>query len=160
MLKPLLGALLAAALVPAPSLAQQVNGDPATQPATTPPPGPDEVQRGYANPAMPNQDAVNAETQGGTASLNAGVTSNLQDQQAINAANEAIYQANAANDQARYDQTLQEHDRAVRRSDAHYRHQQRAYADAMSAWRLQVRDCLAGHKMACNMPPPDPAAAN
>lgn len=158
MLKPLLGALLVAAVLPGAALAQQVNGDPATQPQTTPPQGTDEVQRGYANPAMPHQDAINAGGQGGTAALNSGVNDNLQNVQAMNAANQAIYQADAASDQARYDADLREHDRSIARTDAHYRHQQRAYADAMAAWRLQVRDCLAGHRMACNMPPPDPAS--
>ena len=158
MLKPVLGALLVVVAVPGPSLAQQVNGDPATQPQTTPAQGTNEVQRGYANPAMPHQDAINAGGQSGTAALNAGVNNNLQDTQAVNAANQAIYQADSASDQARYDEALREHDRNIARSDRHYRHQQRAYADAMAAWRLQVRDCLAGHKMACNMPPPDPAS--
>lgn len=157
MLKPILGALLVTAVLPGPSVAQQVNGDPATQPATTPPPGVNEAQRGYADPAMPNQDQVDAGGNPGTAALNAGVNGNLQSQQAMNAANQAIYQADAASDQARYDQALREHDRDVRLGNAHYRHQQRAYADAMAAWRLQVRDCLAGHRAACDMPPPDPA---
>ena len=158
MLKSFLGALLATAALSGSATAQQVNGDPATQPQATPPQGSNEVGRGYANPAMPNQDAINDGGEAGTAALNAGVTGNLQAQQATNAANEAIYQANSASDQMRYDRALREHDRNVARSDAHYRHQQRAYADAMSAWRLQVRDCLAGHKRACDLPPPDPAS--
>lgn len=153
---PLLGALAATMMLSNPAFAQ-VNGDPATQPTVTPPAGTNEVQRGYANPAMPDQAAVNAGSQD-TAALNSTVNQHLQDQQALNAANQAIFDADRATDLARYDAALSAHDRAVRRDDRRYQHQQQAYADAMSAWRAQVSACLAGHKPACNAPPPDPAS--
>lgn len=39
-----------------------------------------------------------------------------------------------------------------------YDRQQRAYADAMAAWRDQVRACRRGYQRACEAPTPDPAA--
>lgn len=160
MRKPFFGALCATIMLSAPVFAQ-VNGDPATQPAQTPPPGTNEVGRGYANPAMPNQGAINAGGQADTAALNSGVNAQLQDQQALNAANQAIYNADTAADQARYDAAMEAHAREVHRAnvaDARYRRQQHAYAQAMTVWRMQVRDCLAGHKRSCDAPPPDPAS--
>ncbi|WP_404713232.1 hypothetical protein [Sphingomonas sp. MMS24-J13] len=152
-LKPLFGVLLAATAL-APVLAQ-----------TAPPPGPEgsaqEVARGYANPPMPNQAAINAGGQAGTASLNnqvaaadaAAQSSNQAAADAMSAEAQAQYQA----DREAYMAALVQHDRAVNRSDARYVRQQRAYADAMYAWRRQVYACKHGHQRACDMPPPDPS---
>ena len=52
---------------------------------------------------------------------------------------------------------LVKHDAAVNRTDARYVRQQVAYADAMTAWRAQVRACKNGYKRACNAPTPNPA---
>ena len=81
------------------------------------------------------------------------------------AATDAQNQTAAAEAQAQYDLDLAAYDAAVRAQhaqtmadEAHYRHQRRAYADAMRAWRAQVAACRAGNNRACNAPSPDPAA--
>ncbi|AYJ86803.1 hypothetical protein D3Y57_13625 [Sphingomonas paeninsulae] len=81
------------------------------------------------------------------------------------AAAQAIHQSNMnAADQARYDEDRAAYI-AARRARHHeaavdaqiYDRQQRAYADAMYAWRIQVADCKRGHQAACKAPTPDPA---
>ncbi len=60
-------------------------------------------------------------------------------------------------DLAAYQQALEANHRAVRRNDAHYDHQRRAYADAKAAWRRQVWACHHGSNRACDAPTPNPA---
>jgi hypothetical protein len=150
--KPLFGLLLAATAL-APVLAQNA-----------PPPGPEgsaqEVARGYANPPMPNQAAINAGGQAGTAGLNNQVAAAQASNQAAadaTAAMSAEQQAQYNADRQAYMDALVAHDHAVNRTDARYVRQQRAYADAMYAWRRQVYACKHGHQRACDMPPPDPS---
>lgn len=85
----------------------------------------------------------------GTAAANAAVQGNIAAVQTSNANIEAQHQA----DLAAYDAAMRAHGRQT----AHYAQQQRAYADAMAAWRLQVAACQRGHQVACNSPAPDPA---
>lgn len=155
-LKPFLGVLLAATAL-APVLAQ-----------TAPPPAPEgsaqEVARGYANPPMPNQAAINAGGQAATASLNnqvaaadAATQSSNQAAADANAAMSAEAQAQYQADRESYMAALVQHDHAVNRTDARYARQQQAYADAMYAWRRQVYACKHGHPRACDMPAPDPS---
>jgi len=87
---------------------------------------------------------------------------------AINARDAARADANAtsaADAQSQYSRDLDSYDAAVRarhastmRNRMHYRHQRRAYAMAMEAWRAQVAACRRGHRRACNAPSPNPAA--
>ena len=153
-IKPLLGVLLAATAI-APALAQTT---------AAPPPGPEgsaqQVARGYANPAMPNQEAINAGGRAGTASLNNQVAAADASVKAANDANAAMsaeQQAQYEIDREAYMDALVQHDAAVNRTDARYLRQQRAYADAMFAWRRQVYACKKGHQRACDLPPPDPS---
>lgn len=85
----------------------------------------------------------------GTAAANAGVVGNIQAVKTVNANNTAQYQA----DLAAYDSASRAHDR----QSVHYAHQKRAYADAMTAWRIQADACQHGKTVACNAPAPDPA---
>jgi hypothetical protein len=153
-IKPFLGVLLAATAI-APTLAQT---------AAAPPPGPDgsaqQEARGYANPPMPNQEAINAGGRAGTASLNNQVASANASVKATNDANAAMsaeQQAQYEIDREAYMDALMHHDAAVNRTDVRYARQQRAYADAMFAWRRQVYACKHGHQRACDLPPPDPS---
>lgn len=57
-------------------------------------------------------------------------------------------------DQQAYYAGLRQHRRAVDRTDARYARQQTAYADAMAAWREQVRQCQKGHQRICKQPAP------
>jgi hypothetical protein len=70
---------------------------------------------------------------------------------------EADLQAQYQSDLAAYQQALEANHRTVRRNDAHYEHQRRAYADAMAAWRHQVWACHHGSNRACDAPTPNPA---
>jgi hypothetical protein len=69
-----------------------------------------------------------------------------------------------ANDNARYQEDRAAYLTALRRRnrhaavDAHIQdRRERAYADAMYAWRVQVADCRRGKQSACKAPTPDPA---
>jgi hypothetical protein len=153
-IKSILGVLLAATAI-APTLAQTT---------AAPPPAPEgsaqQVARGYANPPMPNQEAINAGGRAGTASLNNQVAAADASVQATNDANAALsaeQQAQYETDRQAYMDALVHHDAAVNRTDARYVRQQRAYADAMLVWRRQVYACKHGHQRACDLPPPDPS---
>ncbi|MEO9131273.1 MAG: hypothetical protein ABI240_08705 [Sphingomonas sp.] len=70
------------------------------------------------------------------------------------AATQAQYDA----DMVSYRAALRAHHRAVVADVRIADHQQRAYADAMAAWREQVYACKHGDNRACEAPAPDPAA--
>lgn len=141
-----IGLLLAAAPL-SPALAQSTTADTGRTPQG-------EYQRGYAATPMPNQAAINAGGAAGTAGLNDQANAASQESAAAAAgANQAQYDA----DRMSYMDALARHDAAVDRTDARYRRQQNAYADAMSAWRAQVHACQHGHQRACDMPAPNPA---
>ena len=149
MRKRLLGSLIAATmLAAAPSWAQVA--DPATgRDAAT------EAARGYVGVPSPNQAAVDASEKPITNALNgqAGAAASVQTTAAatLSADQQAQYDA----DRASYINALVKHDAAVSRTDARYARQQRAYADAMSVWRVQVAECKKGKQAACRMPPPN-----
>ena len=87
---------------------------------------------------------------GSTDSLNREVDANVSATEATN-----------AQKQAQYEQDVAEYRAKVRMNDRdqmRYDRQQRAYADAMHQWRVQVALCEAGHTKVCKMPPPDPAS--
>lgn len=88
----------------------------------------------------------------GTASANSNVRDRIVATHAVNAASQAQYRQ----DMASYDAAMQAHGHQIARQDAHYAHQQRAYADAMAAWREQAYACKHGSSRACNAPTPDP----
>jgi hypothetical protein len=81
------------------------------------------------------------------------------------AAAQATQQTNMnANEVARYEEdraayltALRTHNHEAAMDARIYDRQQRAYADAMFAWRVQVEDCRRGKRKACNAPTPDPA---
>ena len=77
---------------------------------------------------------------------------------AVQASTDADKQAQYQADLAAYDTALAGHDARADRQAEHYHHQQRAYADAMAAWRAQDYACRHGSSRACNAPSPDPAA--
>ena len=141
-----LAALALAAAALAPALAQTAD----TSTGRTPQ---DEYQRGYATTPMPDQANINAGGAPGTAAINNAADQASQGSSHISAANQAQYDA----DRASYMDALVRHDHAVDRTDARYRRQQNAYADAMAVWRVQVIECKRGHRAACDLPPPNPA---
>ena len=110
------------------------------------PPVTDPVARGYTAPHSPAAPAVNAVQGPVTDALNEQVV-------ALNDAQKAQYDK----DMAEYRAKVEANARQSSRDDARYANQQRAYADAMFAWRLQTRACERGHVKACRAPTPDPA---
>ena len=95
--------------------------------------------------------------QTGAAAANDRVAAQARARQGAVAQDNADAQAAYRRDMAAYDQSLRDHHRAVRRGQRRYQHQQRAYADAMAAWRRQVHACRHGSRRACNAPAPRPA---
>jgi len=151
--KPLIGLMLAATAL-APSIAQTTGTENTGRSSQ------EEYQRGYAATPMPNQAAINAAGAPGTAAINNQVATTTQANNDANAATIAQYQETQAQydaDRAAYMDALVKHDSAVNRTDARYVRQQRAYADAMRAWRAQVWACTHGHPRACDAPTPNPA---
>jgi hypothetical protein len=140
------GAILAAAAtIMSPALAQSSEGD---QTHRVDPNQPQNDGSAAASQTVaPGEIAPGADP--GTSAANGGVQSNIQATQAVNATNQAQYQS----DLDSYGRAVAHHDA----QDARYRQHQRAYADAMEAWRVQVAACQRGHTVACNAPAPDPA---
>ncbi|WP_375393285.1 hypothetical protein [uncultured Sphingomonas sp.] len=102
----------------------------------------------------PEHDAASAGSAPTTAAANDQIGAVAGAQQTTGADAQAQY----ASDLAAYDAAVRAQHRATMADEAHWRHQQRAYADAMAAWRAQVAACKAGHERACTAPSPDPAA--
>ena len=88
-----------------------------------------------------------------TTSLNTNVAVGTSAQLEGNAEAQSQY----ANDMAAYRKSITAAGNATIRDQARYDNQQRAYADAMFAWRMQVKACDRGHVKACKAPTPDPA---
>lgn len=71
----------------------------------------------------------------------------------MNVQNQAQYQR----DLATYEQSLRSSHHEAVRDQVRYNRQRRAYADAMTVWREQVRACHRGNTRACKAPTPNPA---
>ena len=140
----------AATILATPLLAQAI--DPETGRTATA-----EQQRGYVGVPSPAEPAVDAAQKPVTAALNGQVAAADAAASNANAALSADQQAQYDADRAQYIDALVRHDAAVNRTDARYVRQQRAYADAMSVWRVQVAECKKGRQSACRMPPPNVA---
>jgi hypothetical protein len=91
------------------------------------------------------------------ASANNAVSGQYADRQQGIADQNADSVAQYNDDMAAYRTAVQAQHRDSMHDAAHYAHQQRAYADAMRAWRHQVRACNRGSNAACRAPTPDPA---
>lgn len=60
-------------------------------------------------------------------------------------------------DMAAFHDALMANKAEAMRDEARFERQQRAYADAMAQWRLQVAACDKGRTRACKLPTPNPA---
>jgi uncharacterized protein HemX len=94
--------------------------------------------------------------QTGTSRANNDVAAQAAAAEAGQAQTNADQQAQYQSDMVAYQQSLRAHHHVVRRDQRRYDRQQRAYADAMAAWRRQVYACHHGHTRACNAPTPNP----
>ena len=142
--KGLVGGLMAMAMAVAwPAAAQVPNPSPTRELP---------YDRGY-DKETPRGDAINAEEAPVTRALNAGAATDATAVVAQNADAQAQYQV----DMDRYRAQVMASHRDAMRDQRRYDRQQRAYADAMSAWRAQSAACERGHMSACALPTPDPA---
>lgn len=107
----------------------------------------------FAQQGVTGRDGYNARVE----SANGGVATAASQRQADQSMMNADGQAQYAQDMDAYRRSLRQHNRGVIRDQVRYDHQQRAYADAMSAWRQQVRACHHGNNRACRAPTPNPA---
>lgn len=149
-------ALLALA---APLAAQNSATTPPTQPGSTNDPGtpraPLPNDRGYDKPQV-RTEAINAQTRDDVARANS--TANVTSGSSVSAsAVQADLQAQYNSDMASWMSAMRSRDANIAANAAQYDRQQRAYADAMYVWRMQVRDCERGIQFACNRPTPNPA---
>ena len=119
-----------------PALAQSADNPPVSDP----------YARGYTAPHSPAAPAVNAIEGPVTDSLNSQVAA-MSDTQ----------KAQYDKDMAAYRAAVERNARQAMHDQRRYDNQQRAYADAMFAWRLQTAACERGHVRACRAPTPDPA---
>lgn len=143
-------ALLALA---APLAAQTTN--PPTQPGSQDDPGtpraPLANDRGYDKPQA-RTEAINAPARNDVARANSDTSGSSVSAAAVQADLQAQYDA----DMGSWITAMNERDRSIVRNARTHAAQQRAYADAMYVWRMQVRDCERGYQFACNRPTPNP----
>lgn len=109
--------------------------------------------RGY-DKASPRTEAIDASGRPAVRAANADVAEQADAQTANTGEQSPQYAA----DMAAYRQALIDRHHAMAADQRHYAHQQRAYADAMYAWRRQVAACHHGNGNACRASTPDPAA--
>lgn len=102
-----------------------------------------------------------AQVDAASADVNAQRVANANGEVAVRARAEASMNAEQkdqyAKDMAAYVDALRAQHRAELADVRQYDRQQRAYADAMFDWRVQVGACHHGNKRACNAPTPNPA---
>lgn len=144
-------AMLAAALMSSAALAQTQSADPGTPRTPLP------IDRGYDKPQA-RTEAINAPNRAEVAATNNAAAAVATDRaDSVNAAN-ASAQAAYDYDMSVYVDRLRARDAKAVANEATYAKNQRAYADAMRAWRIQVYDCNRGVIAACRAPTPEPAA--
>lgn len=98
-----------------------------------------------------------AQTSPSVVQANTEVARKVQARQAGRAAVASGLQAQYDDDMAAYRAQVEAHQDAIAQDQTRYDRQQRAYADAMRAWRSQVYACKHGRTRACKAPTPDPA---
>lgn len=132
---------------------------PPTEPGSKEDPGtpraPLPADRGYDKPQV-RTEAINAPNRDDVAAANS--SANVTSGSSVNAAAiQADLQAQYTSDMASWLSTMSARDAKMTANAAQYDRYQRAYADAMYVWRMQVRDCERGFQFACNRPTPNPA---
>lgn len=149
----------AALLALAAPLGAQTSTTPPTQPGTKDDPGtpraPLPADRGYDKPQT-RTEAINAPNRDDVAAANSGAmtTGSSVTTAEVNANLQAQYDA----DMAAWMTEVRARGAVANANEAEYAARQRAYADAMYVWRMQVSDCKRGYQFACNRPTPNPAA--
>jgi hypothetical protein len=113
----------------------------------------------YSGQAYPGQDArdarsdrISAGTAPDVAAANRAVAGRMVPTGTVAPADQAAYEA----DVRAYDAARHARRQVIRRNQAYYDREQRAYAMAMADWRAQVAACRRGHTRACRLPTPRP----
>jgi hypothetical protein len=159
MLKCIIGGV---ALIAAPLAAQTTTQSgapttPPTQPGSKDDPGtpraPLPTDRGYDKPQT-RTEAINAPNRDDVARANA-MSSGAAATAASTARTEAEIQYDA--DMAAWLAALEARGEVIAADRSVYLANQRAYADAMAAWRRQTAACKSGATAACKLPTPNPA---
>ena len=132
---------------------------PPTQPGSKEDPGtprtPLPADRGYDKPQV-RTEAINAPNRDDVAAANSGA--NMTTGSSVSAAAvQADLQAQYNADMASWMEGMRTRGAVNAANQTEYDRKQRAYADAMYVWRMQVRDCERGFQFACNRPTPNPA---
>ena len=140
----------------APLVAQNATTPP-TQPGSKDDPGtprtPLPADRGYDKPQV-RTEAINAQTRGDVAAANLNANTNAGGSiEAVRADLQAQYDM----DMASWASDMRDRSATMAANSREYEQRQRAYADAMYVWRIQVEDCKRGYQFACNRPTPNPA---
>ena len=107
-----------------------------------------------AQQGVTGRDGYNARVEGANGDVAVQAAQRQAGQSMANGDNQAQYQQ----DMEAYRRSLRANNHQAIRDQVRYDHQQRAYADAMVAWRQQVYACHHGHTRACHAPTPNPAA--
>lgn len=154
MFRPLL--IGAALIVAAPAAVAQTGqtaqpaANPADQPSTPLPYDPGHDSN------TPRSNAIAAESAPGVAAANRDMRAQVRMDNhavtAVNAANEARYQA----DVAQYRAAMRARRQTIAANAALQADRERAYAMAMADWRAQVDACNRGKTRACKLPSPNP----
>jgi hypothetical protein len=129
---------------------------PPTQPGSKDDPGtprtPLPADRGYDKPQV-RTEAINAPNRGDVAAANSTTSGSSVTAAEVSANLQAQYDA----DMAEWMGKMRTRGAIADANAAEYERRQRAYADAMYVWRMQVADCKRGYQFACNRPTPNPA---
>ncbi len=129
---------------------------PPTQPGSREDPGtprtPLPADRGYDKEQIRTK-AINAPNKDDVAAANSMSSGSSVNAAAVNADLQAQYDA----DMASWMSEIRARGAVANANEAEYATRQRAYADAMCVWRMQVADCNRGYQFACNRPTPNPA---
>jgi hypothetical protein len=138
----ILPALVLAGLA-VPTVAQTPPAQQPTNPAKELP-----YDRGY-DVQTPKHDAVDAVEKPETEKLN-------QSAEAVDTAVTRQNEKQYALDQTAYRAAVAARREKMQMDEVTFQRQSSAYADAMAAWRVQVRACEEGKKAVCEMPAPRP----
>ncbi len=152
--------ILGSALIAAPLLAQSQTAAPTTpqtQPGSVNDPGtprtPLPADRGYDKP-QPRTEAINAPNRDDVAAANMNANAATTGAGSARSAEaQIVYDA----DMAAWMAAMEARGEKIAADRSTYLQQQRAYADAMEAWRRQTAACQAGATAACKLPTPNPA---
>ncbi len=148
----LIGAALA---INVPAAFAQTQTAPAASESPDAPRTPLDHDRGYDKPSA-RTEAINASSRDQVAAANNEIKDATASQPTAVVGVAPADQARHDADMAEYRAALRAHSATMADDAAFAARQERAYADAMTAWRIQAVDCRRGVAAACRAPTPRP----